>query len=568
MIQQLLEYAHSRGLQIEPGFRPKMVRWGIQVGADGAYQGLVELGNSGQRGNRGLTIQKAPDLQQGELIAGGETRSHFLIEGAAIVALLDPKLRAKHEYFWRMLETAAADVPLMTPIVGLRHTPFQDRLRTDAEENKVPPGDRMTLIVDGTILADTDVWHAWWRQQLRSLRAQKDISLPEKVDLATGMTGVVASTHLKISGLSGVGGAATGDALVSFDKPAFESYGLKQGLNAPMSPLTVTTYRAALDDLIQRGETLGKVRMVYWYRTPVAPEDDVLQHILRGVEVDEGLERLQAEGHAQSAVRSIKTGQQMSYASTNTFYALLLSGVSGRVMVRGWYEETFDDVHAHVTSWFSDLSVTWQGRTYPAPPFWRLLSEFGRPDVPAPLIRALWEVALLGRPMPTQAAVRALARIRANIVRGDTVPHAMYGILRAYVVRDRQVKEAYPMSTQLGLEPNHPSVAYQCGRLLAMLASIQRTASGDVNASVVNRFYGAASTTPTVAFPQLLRLVNHHLAKIDSGPLRQWFSNQVIEITHRIPDFPKSLSLAEQSLFALGYFHQLGTKSTRSETHD
>ncbi|MEW6418062.1 MAG: type I-C CRISPR-associated protein Cas8c/Csd1 [Nitrospirota bacterium] len=45
------------------------------------------------------------------------------------------------------------------------------------------------------------------------------------------------------------------------------------------------------------------------------------------------------------------------------------------------------------------------------------------------------------------------------------------------------------------LNPEHPHPAYHCGRLLAVLARLQRDALGDVGAGIVQRYYSAASQT-------------------------------------------------------------------------
>lgn len=565
MIQELLEYARTRGLDAEEGFRPKAVRWLIQLGADGSYRGIVELGDSGQKGNRGLLIDKAPDLQQGELIAGGEIRSHFIIDTVPVVTLLDntnAKEALKHRYFVELLRDASAEVPELVPVVAFFQNAKMDVLWDDLRQLRIAPGDKITIAVDGQIIAAGTSWHVWWRNHYQALRAGKRGGV-QVANLATGHKDEVATTHLKVSGLVNVGGAATGDALVSFDKPAFESYGLKQGYNAPMSPQTVASYRAALDQLIQRGETLGKVRMIYWYRHAIADEDDWVKKLFDGD--DEELEGEEAEHHAKQMLKSIRQGgKSANIAPQNTFYALLLSGVSGRVMVRGWYQEDFETIHRNVTNWVDDLSVSWQGRKYGSPPLWKLLRDLGRPDVPSPLIRVLWESAVFGRAIPRQAVQRALARIKSNIVRGDSVPRGVYGILQAFIRRDESEGGSRLALQDVG-NLHRSSTAYQCGRLLALLAAIQWKASGDVNASVINRFYSSASTNPMLAFPQLLRLSNHHLAKIDPN-IRQWFTKQIAEILANVPEFPHQLGLKDQSLFALGYFHQLGTKTERRET--
>ena len=107
----------------------------------------------------------------------------------------------------------------------------------------------------------------------------------------------------------------------------------------------------------------------------------------------------------------------------------------------------------------------------------------------------------------------------------------------------------------VALEPEHPSPAYHCGRLLSVLEAVQRAALPNVNATIVDRYYGAASTTPAVVFGSLLRGAQPHLSRLD-GPRRGGLQNRITEVCTQIGGFPKTLSLEQQALFSLGYYHQ------------
>lgn len=107
------------------------------------------------------------------------------------------------------------------------------------------------------------------------------------------------------------------------------------------------------------------------------------------------------------------------------------------------------------------------------------------------------------------------------------------------------------------LNKEHPEPAYHCGRLLAMLASLQRAALGDVGAGVVQRYYVAASQTPGLTLGRLFGNAKNHLNKLDGG-LAFWYEDQIAEIMSRIQDrIPTILSLERQGLFSLGYYQQI-----------
>ena len=117
------------------------------------------------------------------------------------------------------------------------------------------------------------------------------------------------------------------------------------------------------------------------------------------------------------------------------------------------------------------------------------------------------------------------------------------------------------------LNKEHPEPAYQCGRLLAVLASLQKAAIPDVGAGVVQRYYVAASQTPGLTIGRLMSNAKNHIGKVasDRPGLASWFEDQIAEIMSQIQDYiPKTLNLDQQSLFALGYYQQIASRKDKS----
>jgi CRISPR-associated protein Csd1 len=108
------------------------------------------------------------------------------------------------------------------------------------------------------------------------------------------------------------------------------------------------------------------------------------------------------------------------------------------------------------------------------------------------------------------------------------------------------------------LNTDHPSTAYHCGRLLAVLEEAQRAALPGVKATIVDRFYGTASSAPASVFSRLLRGVQPHLSKLERDRPGAFYALQgrLEEIQGRIAEFPRVLTLEDQGRFALGYYHQ------------
>ena len=105
------------------------------------------------------------------------------------------------------------------------------------------------------------------------------------------------------------------------------------------------------------------------------------------------------------------------------------------------------------------------------------------------------------------------------------------------------------------LDPSNPSPAYRMGRLFAALEKIQEEASPGINATIRDRYYGAASSTPVAVFTTLLRLKNSHIKQLATGR-GVWFEKLVADILGEVADFPRQLPLPDQGRFALGYYHQ------------
>lgn len=108
------------------------------------------------------------------------------------------------------------------------------------------------------------------------------------------------------------------------------------------------------------------------------------------------------------------------------------------------------------------------------------------------------------------------------------------------------------------LDSNHPSPAYRCGRLLAVLEEVQRLAVPRAKATIVDRFFGTASSAPASVFGRLLRGAQPHLAKLerDRPGAYHALQSRLEEVQAGLTGFPRTLTLEDQGLFALGYYHQ------------
>lgn len=502
MLDELVAYAHQNGLSSQRGYAPKDVRWAIDLATDGTFLGLTELGNPEHRGNRGIHFDRAPDLAQNELIGGGVTRSHFLIDSLSVVIRWatdtdqEEKIKAKHRYFLQLLTSAAGVIPdLQTVVTFLDDDANVLDLWQAAEHQHAKPTDKATVRIGGKFPVEDPRWYPWWDTFRASLQPPQEHSA---VCLVTGQHGLIMQTHPKVRGLIGVGGAPTGSMLVSFDKDAFTSYGLVQGANAPMHEAVAMSYARALEHLLEQAPTLANVKVLHWFSEKVSNDADPFAFL---TSPEERADR-EASDEARRVLESIRQGDisASSSSSSNRFYAVLVSAVSARIMIRGWYEGTYDTLKRHIAQWFDDLMIVARdGGVAPAPAFWRILSDLTatQRDTPSPLVKSLWESAVFGRPLPRQAAQMALERIRQSVFDIGQHPTYGYAVLKAFLIRHYGQEDP---AMSYALNPDRPEVAYQAGRLLAVMGRLQNAANPGVNVDVVTRFYAAASTNPAVTF--------------------------------------------------------------------
>lgn len=592
MLDQLARYAQREELVTEPGFAPKNVRWAILVGESGTPTGeILDLAGDDKKNRQGRRFMRAPHLSLGEMKRGGTGTRHFLADALEVVIRLggedDPKVAAKHAFFLAQLERARDVVPeLAAAARHLADPAVQAQLREKALEQKAKPTDNATFAVRrqpggwGYPL-DDDAWHDWWRTYRATLqpppkKKRGKAAAPALMRcLMTGELIEPAPTQPKIKGLASVGGHSAGDVLAAFKQDSFRSYGLVQAENAPVSAEAATRYTTALNRLIRRGKRFQHAVVAHWYEkrddTDFDPALDLdLIEMFQGL--DDEAEIRDKQRQAAALLEAIRRGDAGAQAIGQTpFHAYTLSGASGRVMVRDVIDGPFAELLESLEAWFDDLAICRRddaSQLARPPKFYAVLAATVRDlkEVPAPLETALWRSALRrGVPIPRDALARALARARIDVIQGDAPRHARYGLIKAALNRSIRLGTAqgdiHPVNKKL--DEDHPDSAYHCGRLMAVLAALQYSALGDVGAGVIQRYYAAASASPALVLGRLLRNAQFHLNKLDAG-LRVWYEKKIAAILGHVEgQFPKSLDLESQSLFALGYYHQQAHDRTK-----
>ncbi|WP_339323608.1 type I-C CRISPR-associated protein Cas8c/Csd1 [Paenibacillus sp. FSL W8-0194] len=383
----------------------------------------------------------------------------------------------------------------------------------------------------------------------------------------------IARLHPSIKNV--LGAQSSGAAIVSFNKDSFCSYGRKQSYNAPASQEAADAYGYVLNKFLADPDhriRMNDTTVVFWAETAPEREQSLFALLFQG-EMDEASEYEQEDAEnvrtrVKNALVRIQHGQTFKETfkdmDMNTrFYVLGLSPNAARLSVRFWYTGTLGEIGERMWQHYKDLSITGLDR---APTVRQLLREiavghdWGKipPNMEGQLVRSI----LHGLPYSSAIFAQLINRIRSET---DDPKKNQYKIgplraamIKAYLIRKARHNDDQSLEGELtmSLNENSTSTPYHLGRLFACLEKTQLNALGQgINASIRDRFWGAASASPATVFPRLISLSRHHIAKDDKWG--RYNDDQIQKVMNALPEvFPRRLTLEEQGMFALGYYHQ------------
>lgn len=262
------------------------------------------------------------------------------------------------------------------------------------------------------------------------------------------------------------------------------------------------------------------------------------------------------------------TGGYLDDDSDTKFYVLGLAPNAARIAVRFWEVGTISDFAGKIRQHFEDLNIVKPSSEPPYYSIWRILVNIAIQDksenIPPNIAGDFMRSILDGTPYPATLLQAALRRIHSDTE--NRVKPVRAALIKAYLNR---YLRAHPnqkgKEVEMGLDTEQPSIGYQLGRLFAVLEKIQEEANPGLNATIRERYYGAACSSPVTVFGTLMRLKNHHLAKMDNKGRVVNLERLIGAIVDHIGDFPSHLNLHEQGRFALGYYHQRQDLFTKKE---
>ena len=387
---------------------------------------------------------------------------------------------------------------------------------------------------------------------LAAAKAEVSDGIQEGICLVTGKKTTIARLHNAVKGVN-----AKPSPFTSVNLAAFESYGKQQGFIFPVGEQTMFEYTTALNMLLD-GENrfrIGEVSVVCWSEKPTPLESKVALKINGG-----GKDNPDAHiDEVKALYKSLHNGKYMEPNGKDKFYLLGLSPNSARIVVRFWHETTVAALSENIARWYDDLQIVRGEKSiYPEfMPLMRLLCGLvldGKAEnLPPDLIANVTQSALVNRPLPVSLLQIALRRNKAE----QKITYGRAALIKAYLnraIRSGSLKNTKELSMSLDRERN--DIGYVLGRLFAVLEKTQSEANPSLNATIGDRYFGSASSTPIAVFGTLMRLSPHHLSKLEYEGRAVHLKWEIGQILDKCQKFPNHLNLEQQGLFAIGYYHE------------
>lgn len=600
LLRHLYNFAISKKLLENLAFEEKSVKWIIELDSNGIFLGCSSTGD--EKKTKKFSCPKTSRSKNGGGVA------EFLADGITALFGLEPEPEKertpnqkakqevnnlqKHQEFWKLIEEAfhythnpALSAVLQFKTKYLNGVPFFIRYGfskkeeqgnkcwwiASASEIETKLGsDNFTFRVNGELLLENSQICAFWEEMhAKEVNVSKE-SAKYGICLVSGKNNKpLARTHTpKIQGVLGTN--STGASLVSYDKPAYSSYGFEQSLNATTSIEASTAYCKSLNYLLKSERNhinMGNTSLCFW-------TDYSDYNFFQMLDQPD-------PGSIAEFIKSPWKGIERELAMKEQFYTVTLAGNAGRIIVRDWLQQPLEAAVENLKKWFEDLEIRCctpssdkkKQPLWEKPPLaiYRLAGTTVRENkgILSETISQLYRAALSGT-IPSLSLLKLIIRqLRNKLVSSDKYnilyDESRFALIKLIINRNRKENQMEIMP-ELTADTNDP--AYNCGRLLAVFDELQKNAHDWKleGPTVAEKYFSSASTAPSTAFGILWRLHVHHLRKV--GEKAKIYERKICEICRQFeqsdemkekklpPLFPRTLDIQSQGRFALGFYQQ------------
>lgn len=551
-----------------PGWSMEKVDWAVVLNAQGDVVGVLRLGIKGEKDQFQPLEMLVPE-HDGR--SGKTPKPYFLCDKASY--LLDvgstdggashERSRKLHHEVLDGCEDAAARAVLR---FFDREGPFS---AISDEQADALASSRMVVFCferPGNYIHHREAIRDAWTSYLTNLPSDE----PEGWCSVTGQHGLIARLFPQVTGIPGA--QSSGASLVSFNFDATESYGKKQAYNASISKEVAFKAGTALKYLLgnrDRRIPLGNTIVTFWSDRPAPPENALVALMLngKGTAEDNATNEL-----IQRAFEEMRKGLPLSGFDGSVGFSILgVSPNAARLSVRFYERQSLGKLAENYGDYLRDTAMIGVDRYS----IWSFLLQtacLGKPEnVPSTLVSRSFEAMLRGTDFPLSLEQMILSRMRADhgFIKKkklkEDVADQRAAILKACLVRRarrRGVELSREENFEMALNKENGNIGYLLGRLFAVMERAQQGALGnDINATIRDRYIGAASSTPARVFQPLLRNCQNHLNKLRKE--RQWLANRLEReldeiVGNRLGDggLPKTLDMDDQGTFFIGYYQE------------
>ena len=574
ILQALTRYyedLRSRGEIAAPGWAPAKISFALCLNGDGELTQVVPTMEEAVKGKKTVLQPQVFSLPAAVKRTAG-VAANFLWDNSAYLLGIDQKgtPARSHECFAAAAKLHHAvldgvDSPAARAILTFfdtwepEHAAEHPALAGQLDE--VTAGGNLLFRVDGCYpQKEAAICEAW-----RSYRDGGDEDAVRMQCLVTGREDEITAVHPSIKGVRDA--QSSGAALVSFNAPAFCSYGREQNFNAPVGKYAAFAYTAALNHLLadkNNVQLIGDTTLVCWAEGADAAYPDFFSAVMSGGSY-EGL----SDNDLRAALKRIAGGQpcdDLGVDPARPFYILGLAPNAARLSVRFFLRDSFGKLMENVNAHYERLEIVRPAyEKFNYLPLWAMLRETvnlnSRDKSPSPAMAgAAARAVFSGTRYPASLLEATMLRIRAE----RSITWGRAAIIKAYYLKNPHEDCPEEVLT-VSLNEASTNPAYTLGRLFSVYEAVQQAANPGINATIKDKYFNSAAAMPASIFPVLNNLYQKHLRKLDAGQ-RVYYDKQVMALKGMLGEsYPARMTLAQQGAFDLGYYHQTQKRYTKKE---
>lgn len=579
ILQALVRYYESlvkMGKVSKPGWCTAKISYAIELNEDGQIKALHFLKTEDERGKKRVWVPSC--LQVPEMVTRSSgVSANFLCDNAKYFFGIDQDgtnsrvqdcFYAAKERHLSLLKDAEGSMAkaICRYFENWNPKTAMENVLLKEVWDELNEGGNLIFTMRGRNAQDDAEIQEIWESQLKEKSNQT-----EGICLVTGKKSEIARIHRGIKGVPGA--QSSGAALVSFNAPAFESYGKEQSYNAPVGKYAEFAYTTALNYLLDQRDcrlSVGDSLIVFWAESgDKAYQTNFLS--LLNPQTDNQKEMKKVFGNLSQGIR-VDVGDIKLNLEQN-FYILCLAPNAARLSVRFFYQNSYGCILKNLEKHYKRMEIIkplWATEEYLGidKMLYETINKKSKDKSAVPNMAGMVLHAILedGK-YPVSLYSNTMLRIRAE--QGE-LSYGRAAIIKAYLIRNCHWEEGV---NYMGLNEECEEQAYILGIIFAILESIQKDANPGINTTIRDRYFNSACTRPASVFPILIKLKNSHMKKLEGNESGKKFYYEKlltkfmgkILMCEPVNGFPTSLSLEEQGRFMLGYYHQMQKKYEKKE---